>query len=140
MWTLKSNQFFSIDRIDLIRNALESWDLSKNQKHCFMKKFDTTRPQSLCVSKAFEEKWGTKTISNYANTMNFTSFVKWLENVYMLRSNDHKFYLHGKYKSSAFKWLDCSVLIWSGSISTTLFVTIKNSQTIIWLQTALHCF
>ena len=126
MWTLKSGHFFSIDRIDLIRSALESWDLQENQKIFFMKKIDLTRPQSLCISKAAEEKWGRKLIINYSKTINFTAFLKWLRNVYTLRSSDNNFYFHEKYKSSAFKWRVYSVLIRSRSISKALFVKVKN--------------
>ena len=82
----------------MIRSALESWDLQENQKKFFMKKFNLTQPQSLCISKVFEEKWGRKTMINYAKTMNFTSFLKWLENVYMLRSSGDNIYFHEKYK------------------------------------------
>ena len=71
---------------------------SRKSKIFFLKKFDLTRPQSLCFSKVFEENWGKKTIINYTKTMNFTSFLKRLENVSMLRLSDDNFYFHEKFK------------------------------------------
>ena len=72
---------------------------SRISKNFFMKKFDLTWPQLLCNSKVFEEKWGRKTFVNYTKTMTFTSFLKSLENAYMLRSSGDNFYFHQKYKS-----------------------------------------
>ena len=105
----------------MIRSALESWDLQENQKKLFLKKFDLTRSQSLWISKVFEEKWGRKTIINYAKTMNFTSFLKWLENVYILRSGDDNFYFHEKFRYNAFKWRVYNGLIWSRSNFRTIW-------------------